>query len=190
MLVMKDSSRVDPQIPVFVASVVRSVPVGAQEVGRTWERGGHQSRRFWGRRHRFRGRQHSIRGRTGDGVLLVWLSWAWGGHFVSVSATGLVGCCPGWPILGSMAWWTHGTVSVGKRGMVRAGGSASRTSGNSGTTDPGGGGGVLPRSQRNRPVWVSPVGHAHGSGWSPSAQAFPPLGSLPLVFSPRGTQTV
>ena len=37
---------------------------------------------------------------------------------------------------------------------------------------------------RNRLVWVSPVGHAHGSGWSPSVQAFPPLGSHPPVFSP------
>ena len=30
---------------------------------------------------------------------------------------------------------------------------------------------------------MSPVGHAHGSGWSPSMQAFPPLGSHPPVFS-------
>ena len=31
---------------------------------------------------------------------------------------------------------------------------------------------------------MSPVGHAHGSSWSPSAQAFSPCGSLPPVFSP------
>ena len=106
-------------------------------------------------------------------MFLVWSSRARGepmlpgGYFVSVSATGLVGCCPGWPVPGSMAWWTHGAGSVGKRGMVQAGGSASRTSGNRGTTDPGGGGG-----ERHRPVWVSPVGHVLGSGWPPSGQAF------------------
>ena len=68
--------------------------------------------------------------------------------------------------------------------MVRAGGSASRTSRSSGTTDPGGGERAA-LATRNRPVWVSPVGHAHGSGWFPSAQGFPPLGSHPPVFSPR-----
>ena len=67
--------------------------------------------------------------------------------------------------------------------MVRAGGSASRTSGDSGTTDPGGGGRAA-LAPRNRLVWVSPVGHTHDSGWSPSVQGFPPLGSHPQVVSP------
>ena len=51
------------------------------------------------------------------------------------------------------------------------------------TTDPGGGERAA-LATRNHLVWVSPVGHAHGSGWSPSAQGFPPLGSHPPVFSP------
>ena len=37
-----------------------------------------------------------------------------------------------------MAWWVHGAVSAGKRGIVRAGGSASRIIGDQGTIDPGG----------------------------------------------------
>ena len=52
-------------------------------------------------------------------------------------------------------------------------------------TPAGGGGACCPSHKtRNRPVWVSPVGHAHGSGLSPSAQAFPPLVRHPPVFSP------
>ena len=35
---------------------------------------------------------------------------------------------------------------------------------------------------RSQPIWGSPVGHVHGSGWSSSTQAFPPLGSHPPVF--------
>ena len=67
------------------------------------------------------GTKSSIGGRAGDGVFLVWSSVAWGepmlpgGHFVSVSTAGLVGCCPGWPVSGSMAWWAHGAVSVRMR---------------------------------------------------------------------------
>ena len=45
-------------------------------------------------------------------------------------------------------------------------------------------GSVLPQATRNRPVWASPVGHVHGSGWSSTMQVFPPLGSHPPVFSP------
>ena len=67
--------------------------------------------------------------------------------------------------------------------MVRAGGSASRTSGDSETTDPGGGGRAA-LATRNRLVWMSPVGHAHDFGWSPSVQGFPPLGSHVQVASP------
>ena len=80
-----------------------------------------------------------------------------------------------------MAWWVHGAVSAGKRGMVRAGGSASRIIGDPGTIDPGGGERASPVT-RSQPIWGSPVGHVLGSGWSSSTQAFPPLGSHPPVF--------
>ena len=80
-----------------------------------------------------------------------------------------------------MAWWVHGAVSASKRGMVRAGGSASRIIGDQGTIDPGGGGCASPVT-RSQPIWGSPVGHVHGSGWSSSTQAFSPLGSHPPVF--------
>ena len=80
-----------------------------------------------------------------------------------------------------MAWWVHGAVSAGKRGMVRAGGSASRIIGDQGTIDPGGGGCASPVT-RSQPIWGSTVGHVHGSGWSSSTQAFPPLRSHPPVF--------
>ena len=128
------------------------------------------------------GDESGIGGGASNGVFLVWSSRAWGepmlsgGHFVSVSTAGLVGCCPGWPILGPWRGFSRET---------RDGGSAPWTFNNSRTTDPGGGGGERAAlAIRNRPVWVSPVGHAHGSGWSPSMQAFPPLGSHPPVFSP------
>ena len=58
--------------------------------------------------------------------------------------------------------------------MVRAGGSASRTIGDQGMTDPGGGV-VGPR--RRQPAWQLPVGRGLGPHWTSSAQAFPPLGS-------------
>ena len=80
-----------------------------------------------------------------------------------------------------MAWWVHGAVSAGKRGMVRAGGSASRIIGDQGTIDAGGGVCASPVT-RSQPIWGSPVGHVHGSGWSSSTQAFSPLGSHPPVF--------
>ena len=60
--------------------------------------------------------------------------------------------------------------------MVRAGGSASRTIGDHGATDPGwgnadSGGGGRP------PAWQQPLGDARGSPWTPDIQAFPTLGS-------------
>ena len=47
--------------------------------------------------------------------------------------------------------------------------------------DPGGRGCASPVIS-SQPIWGSPVGHVHGSGWSSSTQAFPPLGSHPPVF--------
>ena len=68
--------------------------------------------------------------------------------------------------------WTE--LYSGKRGMVRAGGSASRISGDRGATDPGGGKRVLGGRQ---PAWQQPVGGTRGSPWTPDVQAFPALGS-------------
>ena len=65
--------------------------------------------------------------------------------------------------------------------MVRAGGSATRIICDQGTIDPGGGEHASPVT-RSQLIWGSPVGHVHGSGWSSSTQAFPPLGSHPPVF--------
>ena len=58
--------------------------------------------------------------------------------------------------------------------MVREGGSASRTIGDQGTTDPGGG---VVCSRRRQPAWQLPVGRRLGPHWTSNAQAFPPLGS-------------
>ena len=58
--------------------------------------------------------------------------------------------------------------------MVRAGGSAFRTIGDQGMTDPGGGVGG---SRRRQPAWQLLVGRGLGPHWALSTQAFPPLGS-------------
>ena len=58
--------------------------------------------------------------------------------------------------------------------MVRAGGSASQTIGDQGTTDPGG---RVAGSRGRQPAWQLPVGHGLGPHWASSTQAFPPLGS-------------
>ena len=90
------------------------------------------------------------------GVFLMRTSGIWdepvfaGGHFFSILVDGMVGGCPGWPISGGMDWWNWKVVFSGKRGMVRAVGSASRTIGDQGTTDPGGGDGG---SRRGQPAW-------------------------------------
>ena len=41
---------------------------------------------------------------------------------------------------------------------------------------------LAPGVSLSQPIWGSPVGHVHGSGWSSSSQAFPSLGSHPPVF--------
>ena len=115
-------------------------------------------------------------------MFLVWTPGTWGehmfpgGHLFSVLATGVVGRGAGWPISGSMAWGSSSKASSGKRGIVRTGGSASRTSGDQETTDSGGGERV---SGRNLPAWQLPVGHENGPSWAASTQAFLPLGSHP-----------
>ena len=67
-------------------------------------------------------------------------------------------------------------LECGLRGMVRAGGSASRIIGDQGTTDPGKGVG---RSRRGQPAWQLPVGRGLGPSWASNTQDFSPLGSHP-----------
>ena len=68
----------------------------------------------------------------------------------------------------------NGQYRATLRGMVRAGGSASRTIGDRGTTDPGGG---VVGSRRRQPAWQLPVGRGLGPHWTSNEHAFPPLGS-------------
>ena len=66
------------------------------------------------------------------------------------------------------AWrWTG--PPAGKRGMVRAGGSASRTINDSDAPDPGGG---------HHPAWKRPMDDTHRPRWTLNTHGFPALGSL------------
>ena len=77
-------------------------------------------------------------------MFLVWTPGTWGEpmltdeHFFSLSVGWLVGWCQKWllPSGTDERGWTE--LYSGKRGMVRAGGSASRIIGECGATDPGG----------------------------------------------------
>ena len=64
----------------------------------------------------------------------------------------------------------------GKRGMVRAGGSASRTIGDHSSTDPGGG---FRRTKQRTPQWQMPAGRNKGRHWAADSQEFPVLGTPP-----------
>ena len=77
-----------------------------------------------------------------------------------------------------------GPGSAGKHRLVRAGGSASRISNTSSSTDPGGGGFAAPNKQ-NKPACVSPVVHPGLPCWSPSEQSYPPLGRLQATQPPE-----
>ena len=70
---------------------------------------------------------------------------------------------------------------AGKRGMVRAGGSASRTISDDNTPDPDGG---------HHPVWKRPKDDTHGPRWTPDAHGFPSLGSLTPAEKDRRDHTV
>ena len=123
-------------------------------------------------------------------MFLVWTPGTWGepmfagGHFFPISTTRMVSGSPEWPISGDTDRWNWQVVCPGKRGMVRAGGSASRIIGDQGTTDPGGGVGG---SRRGQPAWQLPVGHGLGIGWASNTQAFLPLGSHSTEFVDRMT---
>ena len=77
------------------------------------------------------------------------------GRIFPLSTAGMVCGCAEWPIPGftDTRRWTG--LSTGKRGMVRAGGSASRTIDDSNAPDPGGG----KRALGGRPpAWRQPKG--------------------------------
>ena len=60
--------------------------------------------------------------------------------------------------------------------------------------DPGGGvspwwgGDIIAPALKNKPAWVSPVADSRRPGWSPSVQAYPPLGSQRTLHSPESIE--
>ena len=66
--------------------------------------------------------------------------------------------------------------SSGKRGMVRAGGSASRTIGDQSSTDPGGG---FRRTKQRIPQWQMLAGRNKSRQWAADSQEFKALGTPP-----------
>ena len=103
---------------------------------------------------------------VGLSVFILCTPGTWGepmftnGHLFSLSVGRLVGRCEEWPLSGITDEWGWTELYSGKRGMVRAGGSASRIIGDRGATDPGAGKRVLGGRQ---PAWQQPVGCARGS---------------------------
>ena len=77
--------------------------------------------------------------------------------------------------------WGRTRPQAGIRGMVQAGGSASRTISDSNTPDPGGG---------HRPAWKRPKDDTHGPRWTPDVQGFPVLGSLTPAEKDRRDRAV
>ena len=61
---------------------------------------------------------------------------------------------------------------AGKRAAVRAGGSASRTSGDQSSTDPGGG---FHRNKQRKFHWCIPGGNSKRGHWTADSQEFPSL---------------
>ena len=76
----------------------------------------------------------------------------------------MVGGCAEWTILHLTDAWKWTGYPTGKRGMVRVGGSASRTIHDSDAPDPGGG---------HHPAWRQPKDGTHRPRWTPHGQGFP-----------------
>ena len=109
------------------------------------------------------------------------------GRIFPLSTAGMVCGCAEWPIPGftDTRRWTR--LSAGKRGMVRAGGSASRTIDDSNAPDPGGG----KRALGGRPpAWRQPKGGTHRVRWTPNAQVFPALWSFTHAEEKRRDRSV
>ena len=96
----------------------------------------------------------------------------------------MVGGRTGWTVPRFMNTRRRTGPPAGKRGMVRAGGSASRTISDSNTPDPGGRGGG------HHPAWKGPKDGTHGPRWTPDAQGFPVLGSLTPAEKDRRDRAV
>ena len=98
------------------------------------------------------------------------------GRIFPLSTAGMVCGCAEWAIPGFTDTRRWPGLSDGKRGMVRAKGSASWTIDDNDAPDPGGGG---KRALGGRPpAWRQPKGGTHGARRTPNAQGFPALGSL------------
>ena len=50
------------------------------------------------------------------------------------------------------------------------------------------GGDIVAPTTKNKPAWVSPVANSRRPGWSPSAQAYPPLRSQRTIHSPESIE--
>ena len=94
----------------------------------------------------------------------------------SLPTIGLVSKYEQWTIPGYTIRKNNIDGFFGKRGMVRAGGSASRTIGDQCSTDPGGG---FRRTKQRIPQWQMPAGRNKGRHWAADSQEFPALGTSP-----------
>ena len=94
----------------------------------------------------------------------------------SLPTIGLVSKYEQWTIPGYTNRKDNVDGSSGKRGMVRAGGSASRTIRDQSSTDPGGG---FRRTKQRTPQWQMPAGRNKGRHWAADSQEFPVLGTPP-----------
>ena len=92
---------------------------------------------------------------------------------LSLPTIGLVSKYEQWTIPGYTNRKDNIDGFSGKRGMVRAGGSASRTIGDQSSTDPGGG------FRQRIPQWQMPAGRNKGRHWAADSQEFPALGMPP-----------
>ena len=82
----------------------------------------------------------------------------------SLPTIGLVSKYEQWTIPGYTNRKDNVDGFSGKRGMVRAGGSASRTIGDQSSTDPGGG--FRRRTKQRTPQWQMPAGRNKGRHWA------------------------
>ena len=94
----------------------------------------------------------------------------------SLPTIGLVSKYEQWTIPGYTNRKDNVDGCSGKRGMVRVGGSASRTSGDHSSTDPGGG---FCRTKQRILQWQMPAGSNKGRNWAADSQEFPVLGTPP-----------
>ena len=83
---------------------------------------------------------------------------------------------------GSFAKNNHGTSPVGKRRLIRAGGSGTRISNTCRPPDPGGGA-LSTVSCARTSAWTLPPKGPRDCPWTPDEQTYPPLGREPFEWS-------